>query len=166
MATTYTKEQNGPVPRYKLNGESIKAAEVPQPVKTALSEAAPGTQVDELGDPINPDTDLDDSADENPPTNPDEDGDDGDSPPDDDTDADGQTDTEARNEIASEDATPQSTPGMGFKRSKGKTLSIFSNKPHETVKSIRGVMVPLTQEEYDTKTDAEIIKKLQDLKKL
>ena len=67
---------------------------------------------------------------------------------------------------AASDPTPQSEPGMGYKRVKAKTVSIFSNKPHETVKNVAGVMVPLTLEEYESKTDAEIIEQLRKLKKI
>lgn len=56
--------------------------------------------------------------------------------------------------------------GMGFPRKNGKTVSIFSNKPHETVRNVGGVMVPLTHEEYASKTDAEIQAKLRKLGKL
>lgn len=63
---------------------------------------------------------------------------------------------------------PQSDPGMGFPRDEesGKTLSIFSKRPHETVKLVAGVTVPLTLDEYNTKTDSEIIVQLKKMKKL
>lgn len=61
----------------------------------------------------------------------------------------------------------KSEEGMGFPRKNGKTVDIFDGKtPHETVKNVAGVMVPLTNENYNTKTDAEIIAKLKDLGKL
>lgn len=64
--------------------------------------------------------------------------------------------------------------GMGFPRKNGKTLSVFSNKPHETVRNVGGVMVPMTNEEAvgDStkgvlpKTDAEVIAKLKKLGKM
>ena len=55
---------------------------------------------------------------------------------------------------------------MGFPAAKGKTLSVFSDVPHETVKNIGGIMVPLTIKEYAEKTDAEIIEKLKELGKI
>lgn len=65
--------------------------------------------------------------------------------------------------------------GMGYPRDKqGKTLSIFSNKPHETVRNVGGVMVPLTfdeaignpRTEVAPKTDSEIQEKLRKLGRL
>lgn len=140
--------------RYKDGAKFVKADDVPETVKTALADAPDGTQVDELADPVNPETDLDESEDEDAPTT-------DDTPADDDSTAD-----EPEAPAPEAETVPQTTEGMGFKRVKGKTVSIFSNKPHETVKNVSGVMVPLTVEEYNTKTDSEIIAKLKDLKKL
>ena len=58
---------------------------------------------------------------------------------------------------------PQSDPGMGFPRKDGKTLSIFSKQPHTHVRNVNGVMVPLTKEEYENRTDAEIMHELSKL---
>lgn len=151
--------------RYKDGSKFVKADDVPETVKTALADAPDGTQVDELGDAIDPSTESDESEDEDAPTT-------DDTPADDDTSADDATNLDA--DPASVEPIPQDEEGMGFKRSKGKTLSIFSNKPHETVKNVAGVMVPLTLEEATgnaqkdiaPKTDAEIIAKLKDLGKL
>lgn len=152
---TYSKEQNGPVPRYKLGKDFVKAGDLPKAVKEALKDAPSGTQVDELGDVIDPLTELDESEDESAPT---------------------KEETQAEDESTDEDEvvetpaslndTPQSDPGMGFKRVGGKTVSIFSNEPHTAVKNVGGIMVPLTEAEYKTKTDAEIIAKLKKLGKM
>lgn len=56
--------------------------------------------------------------------------------------------------------------GMGFPMDKqGRTLSIFSKKVHETVKYINGIMVPMTMEEYNKKSDKDILAKLKKLGK-
>lgn len=68
----------------------------------------------------------------------------------------------------------QDTDGMGFPRKKGKTVSVISGKPHEAVRNVAGVMVPLTMEEAvgDSNkgivpvSDAEVIEKLKKLGKL
>ena len=56
--------------------------------------------------------------------------------------------------------------GMGFPARNGKTLSILSDVPHETIRSVAGIIVPLTNEEYKTKGDAEIIERLKELGKI
>lgn len=155
--------------RYKDGSKFVKADDVPENVKTALGDAAEGTVLDELGDPVNPETDSDEGSEDEPaPTSPDED----ESTPDDESDADDEEQEQPTPAPAPQQTpidptpTPQSDEGMGFKRSKGKTLSIFSNKPHETVKNVNGIMVPLTHEEHATKTDSEILEQLRKLKKL
>lgn len=68
----------------------------------------------------------------------------------------------------------QDDEGMGFPRAKGKTLSVFSKKPHETVRNVGNIMVPMTMEEavgdsnkgIAPKTDAEAIAALKKLGKL
>ena len=154
---TYSKvtDANGTT-RYKDGAKFVKADDVPENVKTALGEQPDGTQLDELGDPIDPSTESDESEDEDAPTT-------NDTPADDDTTADETSPAPAPEAV---ETVPQTDEGMGFKRSKGKTLSVFSNKPHETVKNVAGVMVPMTVEEYNTKTDAEIVEKLKSLGKL
>lgn len=60
--------------------------------------------------------------------------------------------------------TPQTDPGMGFKRVKGVTVDIFDGKtPHTHVKNVNGRMVPLSRENYETRTDAEIAERLNEL---
>lgn len=64
--------------------------------------------------------------------------------------------------------------GMGFPRKNGKTVSVVSGKPHETVRNVAGVMVPLTLEEavgnstkgVEPVSDVELIGKLKKLGKL
>ena len=61
---------------------------------------------------------------------------------------------------------PASEPGMGegFKRVKGKTVDLFDGKtPHTHVRYVGGLMVPLSRENYESKSDAEIYEKLQEL---
>lgn len=61
---------------------------------------------------------------------------------------------------------PASDPGMGdFKRVKGKTVDIFDQKtPHTDVRYVGGLMVPLSKENYESKSDAEIYERLEELK--
>ena len=61
---------------------------------------------------------------------------------------------------------PSGEPGMGdFKRVKGKTVDIFDQKtPHTDVRYVGGLMVPLSRENYESKSDAEIYERLQELK--
>lgn len=63
-------------------------------------------------------------------------------------------------------AVPASEPGMGdFKRVKGKTVDIFDQKtPHTDVRYVGGLMVPLSKENYESKSDAEIYERLEELK--
>lgn len=56
--------------------------------------------------------------------------------------------------------------GMGFPRKNGKTVDIFSGEPHTHVRYVAGVMVPLTKENHDTRSDLEIREKLVKLGKL
>jgi len=59
---------------------------------------------------------------------------------------------------------PQSEKGFGFKRVAGKTVDIFDGKtPHTQVRLVGGKMVPLSDESYNTKTDAEIYDRLEEL---
>lgn len=61
---------------------------------------------------------------------------------------------------------PASEPGMGdFKRVKGKTVDIFDQKtPHTDVRYVGGLMVPLSKENYESKSDVEIYERLEELK--
>lgn len=155
---TYSKvtDKNGTV-RYKEGSKFTGADKLPDQVKSSLDEKEDGVLVDELGDVVDPETDIDESEDEQAPTQ------------DEEEEADEEEETPAETS-----ATPQDEPGFGFKRKDGKTLSIFSNKPHEVVRFVNGHMVPLTRLEAEgdstkdiaPKSDAEIIDKLKKLKKL
>lgn len=62
-------------------------------------------------------------------------------------------------------AVPQSEPGMGFKRKGGKTVDAFDGKtPATEVRYVGGHMVPLSKENYESKSDAEIYEQLEKLK--
>lgn len=159
---SYSKmtSENGTV-RYKDGNKFVAADKVSDQAKSALEEQPEGTQVDELGDVIDPSTETDDSEDEDAPTNTNEDEDTADDEP-------------AEEEAPATAAVPQDEEGFGFPRRNGKTTSIFSNKPHEVVRYVSGVMVPLTRLEAEgdpandvaPKSDAEIIAKLKKMKKL
>lgn len=57
--------------------------------------------------------------------------------------------------------TPQSEPGMGFPRKDGKTVDFFDGEtPHTHVRNIAGFIVPLSEKNYNEKTDEQIYKKL------
>jgi hypothetical protein len=56
---------------------------------------------------------------------------------------------------------PQSTPGMGFPRKDGKTVDFFDGEtPHTKVRAVAGFAVPLSDENYNSKSDTDIYKKL------
>lgn len=193
----YTKAtgENGSV-RYKDGGRFVKADDVPANIKEALEQNPEGTIVDELGDVVDPSTETDEGSgdDDEVPTNTppaddttdaDEAGEDGSSVADTGAGDDGEDDSEeddSEEEPAPAAPAPakkrsskkQEVGNMGFPAKNGKTLSIFSDRPHETVKNVGGIMVPLTLDELngdpankvEAKTDTEIIEKLKELGKL
>lgn len=60
--------------------------------------------------------------------------------------------------------TPQTDPGFGFPRKNGKTVDIFDGvTPHTNIKLVGGHTVPLSKENYETKTDYEITERLREL---
>lgn len=166
---------NGNV-RYHNGKAFVSPADVSKVVAAALDELPAGTLVDELGDAINPATDTDEGTeDEVLPTVPPK--------------IEDATTTEDENE----DETPAPTKpvaaprprnttkpaevemgGMGFPAKGGKTLSVFSDVPHETVKNVGGILVPMTLVELqgdkakniEPKTDTEIINRLKELGKI
>ena len=164
--------------RYKDGTKFVKGANVPANIKEALEGVPDGTIIDELGDVVDTSTDTDEgSDDEDLPTDPSK------SEPNvpEDTssvDDQGELDDGAGEDVETGLSDPESAKpapkstknlkigGMGFPAAKGKTLSVFSDVPHETVKNIGGIMVPLTIKEYAEKTDAEIIEKLKELGKI
>lgn len=59
---------------------------------------------------------------------------------------------------------PQSKPGMGFPRKNGKTSDIFDiNVPHTHLKLVGGITVPLSAENFKTKSEGQILKRLKEL---
>lgn len=69
--------------------------------------------------------------------------------------------------VSSAGAPPESDPGMGFPMKGGKTVDIFDSKtPHTHIRNVAGIMVPLTQENYEQKTDGDIMKVLKKLGKI
>jgi len=191
----YTKatDGNGTV-RYKDGSKFVGQADVPDNIKEALANAPEGTIIDELGDVVDPTTESDEGSEDEDlaPADPAK----SDDTTEDTTTVEDQGDSEPASDPTPEPAqepTPEpeqpepeapsepSEPeegdapepkadtvigGMGFPARDGKTLSIFSDAPHETVKNVGGIMVPLTQKEFATKGDAEIIAKLKELGKI
>lgn len=171
----YTKatDSNGTV-RYKDGTKFVKGADVPGPVKESLAGVVEGTIVDELGDVVDPSTETDEGTeDEVLPTKqaPVEDA----TVVDEDADEDEVAEDAEIAEEADEPATVKVQAAkkvkyqigdMGFPALNGKTVSIFSDVPHETVKNINGILVPVTMEEYKTKSDTEIMVRLKELGKI
>jgi len=59
---------------------------------------------------------------------------------------------------------PQSKPGMGFPRVNGKTVDIFDGQtPHTHLKNVGGLMVPLSAQNFRTKSDGQILTRLREL---
>ena len=59
---------------------------------------------------------------------------------------------------------PQSEKGFGFPRKNGKTVDIFDGEtPHTHVRLVEGLPVPVSEENYNTKTDSEIYDRLDEL---
>lgn len=178
----YTKKTdgNGSV-RYKDGSKFVGQKDVPQNIKDALEANPEGTVIDELGDVVDPSTETDEgSEDENvaPATPPEDEATDEDQADDEGAGDDGEED-EAEEEPEAPAPKPRTRAksevgGMGFPAKDGKTLSIFSNVPHETIKNVGGIMVPLTLVELNgdaskgilPKNDAEIIEKLKKLGKV
>jgi hypothetical protein len=176
----YTKatDDNGTV-RYKDGTKFVKGADVSDAVKEALAAAPEGTIIDELGEVVDPSTESDEGTeDEVLPVK---------QPVVEDTTSVDQEEVPAEPETPEEtpeapEAEPEAEPeapapvakkktkyemgGMGFPALKGKTVSIFSDVPHETVKNIGGILVPMTMEEYKNKSDAEIMVRLKELGKI
>lgn len=165
----YTKatDDNGTV-RYKDGTKFVKGADVSDAVKEALAAAPEGTIIDELGEVVDPSTESDEGTEDEvlPVIQP---------AVEDTTSVEPET-SEDEPEEEPEAPAPAPAPatrkkkyeigGMGFPALKGKTLSILSDVPHETVKNVGGILVPLTLEEYQTKGDAEIIERLKELGKI
>lgn len=174
----YSVTTDGDTKTYKDGKKLVLAKDVPENVVKALDNSAPGTVLDEFAEPVNTETDTDESEDETPPA---PNADDADSDDEDDDDEDQTTPPVApapkpaarkkksqrtRRAVAtSDDEDEDDDEGFGFPRKNGKTLSIFGTHVHETVKYVNGQAVPLTHEEYETKSDADIIEQLKKLGK-
>lgn len=187
----YSKVVSGDTTRYKDGGKFVKADDVPQNVKDALDTNPEGTVVDELADVVDPSTETDEGSGDDPDVTPPAPADDTTVADDEGAGDDGEEDTE-EDDSTDDTTTPPAAPaprpaakprasrakteigGMGFPAKNGKTLSIFSDKPHETIKNVGGIMVPLTMVELngdvangvEPKNDAEIIERLKELGKL
>ena len=135
----YTKKTDAKgVTRYKLDNKFVKAADVPEDVKGALDILEDGigfdpTNIPESTAPIAI-VDEDDIDDE----------------------------SGIDEEVVIAPA-PSSDEGMGFPLIDGKTVDIFTNEPHETVRFVAGKTVPLTIKNYEAKTDTEISNKLKEM---
>lgn len=58
----------------------------------------------------------------------------------------------------------QSSPGMGFPRKNGRTVDLFDLKtPHTHTKLVGGYAVPLSYESFKTRSEGEILNRLQEL---
>lgn len=64
-------------------------------------------------------------------------------------------------------AQDQDGEGMGFPRKNGKTVDVFDGKtPHTHVRFVANIMVPVSEENFNNRTDGEIIEKLRELGKI
>ena len=164
--------------QYMDGKNPVSGKDVPEVVRTALNEVKEGTIIDELGDVFDPETDLDESGDETATevTNNDDEINEDDL---DEDDEDQQTPAPKAPEKAEKPAPkPRATrrkdtddgsgeEGMGFPRVNGKTVDIFDGKtPHTHIKNVAGLVVPLSEESFNTKTDVEIMEKLKEIGKI
>lgn len=139
------------IARYKLDGKFVKSSEVPEDVKTNLADDAVVSPVaDEQAQAETVETAPEKDEVVDPGASPD--------------------DVDDESGIDEEVVTQKQSlqeEGMGFKRVNGKTVDIFDGKtPHEAVRFVGGLTVPVTKENYEKKTDAEILEKLKKLGKL
>lgn len=183
MAKNYTKTIEDGKAVYRLGNKVIKPTEMPEEVKAALSASKPGTQVDmdgntvEQGDGSENDkgktSESASDSESTPPVDPQEEvgkaeeakaakaaeksSDEGD--------VDKSTsEDEGNNPVDS--GLQQDEAGMGFPRRKGYTVDIFDLKtPHTHVRNIQGIMVPLSEENFKTKSEAAIMARVNELRK-
>lgn len=141
------------VTRYKLGGKFVKSAEVPEDVKASLNDVVSDNEIEEPVAEVEEVVAVEEVVEEAEVVDP------GASP--DDVDDESGIDEEVT--VSSSKAQEE---GMGFKRVKGKTVDIFDGKtPHEAVRFVGGLTVPVTKENYDKKTDAEILAQLKKIGK-
>lgn len=127
------------VTRYKLDNKFVKGADVPEDVKKALDLLEDGVEFDPASvQEMTPITVIDDEDDIDDESGIDE-------------------------EVAVNTPEITDTDGMGFPRKNGKTVDIFNGKPHEAVRFVQGKTVPLTQKNYEERSDTEIANKLKEL---
>ena len=85
-------------------------------------------------------------------------------PADDEEEDDEEEEPERENSNPYRRAVPQTEKGFGFPRANGKTGDIFDvNVPHSHLRTVAGPAVPVSEENYRTKTDAEIFDRLEEL---
>jgi hypothetical protein len=170
-----TSSKGNEVTRYKLNGQLVKASEVPEEVKAGLSapsEEAPVVSEDEIvsADEI----DEPEEASEQPEdVNEDEEAETEEEPvPAPVVELDSPDDIDDESGV-DEELAPAPKPvesdeeGMGFPRVDGKTVDIFDGKtPHTHIRIVGNLVVPLSEKNYNTKSDADIIKVLKKLGKI
>ena len=145
--------------RYMADGKFVAADNLGEDLRDQLDSNEAGTVLDENGDEIDPETESDDGSGTE---SADKAAEDARAAA---AEADEEEDERVRQTPIMAVATEQSDPGMGFPRVKGYTVDIFDGKtPHTHVRNVNGLMVPLSEENYKTKTDTEIISKLKDLK--
>lgn len=142
------------VTRYKLGGKFVKSAEVPEDVKASLNDVVSDNEIEEPVAEVEETVAIEEVVEESEAIDP------GASP--DDVDDESGIDEEV---VTSNKASNQEE-GMGFKRVKGKTVDIFDGKtPHEAVRFVGGLTVPVTKDNYEKKTDAEILSQLKKIGK-
>lgn len=153
MAYERTVDKNGAI-RYRKDGKLVAKDDVPEDEVTRLeNEAKQGGQSDQpTPPPIDNPEDIDDQSGTEPAPG---------------TQAD-EPEPEEEPELPSlVNAPPETEHGMGFKMNKeGRTLDIFSDKVHTHVRNVAGVMVPLSKESFETKSDTDILEELKKLKKV
>jgi len=168
-----TSSKGKEVFKYKLNGKLVKGAEVPEEIKeriTPTTEEAPLVSEDEI-------VVEDESEDEIVETNEDEEAETEEDPapaPVVELDSPDDVDDESGLDVVEQEAAErlaktlgEDEEGMGFPRKKGKTVDIFDGKtPHTHIRIVGNLVVPLSEKNYNTKSDADIIKVLKKLGKI
>lgn len=166
-----TSSKGNEVTRYKLNGQLVKASEVPEEVKAELSapsEEVPVVSEDEIV--VEDDNEVEEVVEE---TNEDEEVETVEEPvPAPVVELDSPDDVDDESGV-DEELAPAPAPvasdeeGMGFPRVDGKTVDIFDGKtPHTHIRIVGGLVVPLSEKSYSTKSDADITKVLKKLGKI
>ncbi len=166
--------------RNKTENKVVAADSLASALKEELDIAEPGTVIDDEtifaekgegvvdkdGNPIEPkdgDKSGDDQSDDQGAG--DDDGKDGDKPEVPKTPTRRPRDAGATTRNPYSKPVPTSEDGMGYPRVNGKTVDIFDGKtPHTHVRLVGDKTVPLSEENYKTKTDSEIWERLEELK--